>query len=193
MREVHPASLCTSDRSIAKRSRLHRQPAPLTWAEADRQHYAEMAAREKLERRTQQKTAPLTWAEADRQYYADMAAREKLKRRSEQRTAPLTWAEADREYYAEMAAREKTREKIEKTALPLPWAEADSERHADRTGMKRNGVTAPEFPVVAGASLLGLELRELAMGVHNIGEAEMMALAEMAGDDVVDALAPHIV
>ena len=231
------ASPSTSNRS--KRSRLdgpdrisqqllprpkikQTQPVPLTWAEADRQHFEQVATREKVEqRKEQQRTASLTWAEADR-HFAEMAARDEIERRMDQRQPDsLTWAAADRQHFAEMAARPAI-ERVEQRTAPLtcaeaadrqqfaamaagsaikqrvaplvalPGAEAVRQWHAERTAEECAGVSASETLSAVEASLLGRELRELAAVVQR-DETDLVAMAEIADDDVVAALAPHIV
>ena len=181
------SSSCSRPKSKGKQKR---QFVPLSWAEADRQHFAEVAGRSGVE----QRSAPLSWA--------TKAEKRSLSACNEQESVQEAWAEGDRQYFAAVAARAANEQRARDSVnaqVPLSWAEADRQWHAERAASR--AVTAPKTKRVISskeASRLCRELRQLAKGERSLPlaqteEAEMAAMAELVDDEVVDSLAPHII
>jgi len=106
----------SSDESVLEQD----QAASPARAEADRREPGERAGGSSSE---QKAAVPLSWAEADRQFYAEQAARKHVTRaaRAKQKAAvvPLSWAEADWQFYAEQAAKAQMEKKLPAGELPL--------------------------------------------------------------------------
>ena len=115
----------SSDESVLEQD----QAASPARAEANRREPGERAGGSSSE---QKAAVPLSWAEADRQFYAEQAARKHVTgmqrtiparraARAKQKAAvvPLSWAEADRQFYAEQAAKAQMEKKLPAGELPL--------------------------------------------------------------------------
>ena len=146
----------SSDESVLEQD----QAASPAWADqADRRELGERAGGSSSE---QKAAVPLSWAEADRQFYAERAARKHAKRaaRAKQKAAvvPLSWAEADRQFYADQAAKAQMQKKLPAGELPLeqtaPLAAAAfaAEALADLSAKEAGPSTATTGPRPQGAS-----------------------------------------
>jgi len=186
----------------SRRSQSAGQPVPLSWAEADRQFYADRAAA-RAAARPGKRAVPLTWAEAerrrlavDRQFYAGRAAA------AGKGTAPLASMEADLEQPACSSTETvrgpvapRSRPKSQKAAVstakqaevPISWAMADRQFYASATTTNTVRLTAPSSSAAPTPSVARVSVAPFEQAVVAVQMAALSRHAESAGFDAESA------
>ena len=186
----------------SRRSRSAGQPVPLSWAEADRQFYADRAAA-RAAARPGKRAVPLTWAEAerrrlavDRQFYAGRAAA------AGKGTAPLASMEADLEQPACSSTETvrgpvapRSRPNSQKAAVstakqaevPISWAMADRQFYASAATTNTVRLTAPSSSAAPTPSGARASVAPFEQAVVAVQMAALSRHAESAGFDAESA------